>query len=278
MRTSRPFRPSSMPQMEGRVLLTHVWNLTANFGVERPPADVAQTLTPSDLVPGAPAAPAGGNTFPLDIANTLKAGSPVYEQKQTIDSAKAVNEIIDELIVPNPATGGSTTTEWIEGAGFKDQNSVETVVDVKTVDGNTTTDQVTTTLPDGSVQTEVETAVHSGTTTTHTNVTTLPDGQVQTNKYTDVQEGNRVLIKDGSEPAPDGRIERYSGVKHTVGDRTYTSETFTQPAGLVKTTDNMVRSFGDAGQNQVIMTHMANGPAIITNHITTVSRLNPPTS
>lgn len=278
MRTSRPFRPSSMPQMEGRVLLTHVWNLTAPIPTDRPAADIAQTLAASDMVPGAPAAPAGGNLFPLDIADTLKAGSPVYEQVQTVDSARAVNEITDELIVPNPATGGSTTTEWIEGAGFKDQSSVETVVDVKAVSGNTTTHQITTTLPDGQVQTEVETAVKSGNTTTHTNVTTLPTGQVQTASDTDVQQGNRVLIEDGSQPAANGRIEKYTGVKRTDGDRTDTDKTFTMSNGLVKMTNTVITAFGDAGQNEVITTHTANGPIVVTNHVTTVSRLNPPTS
>ncbi len=127
------------------------------------------------MVPGAPAAPTGGNTFPLDIADTLKAGTPVYEQEQIVDSAKAVNEFIDELIVPDLATGGSTTTEWIEGAGFKDQSSVETVVDVKSVSGNITPNEITTTLPHGQVQTEYGNLGESrGNMTTHSNVTHTP--------------------------------------------------------------------------------------------------------
>ncbi len=67
-------------------------------------------------------------------------------------------------------------------------------------------------------------------------------------------------------------------MKRTDGDRTDTSKTFTMANGLVKTTKTVITTFGDAGQNEVITTHTANGPAIVTNHVTTVSRLNPPTS
>ena len=267
-----------MMALEGRVVMTHVFHLTANLDFARPPANVAQTLAPGDMVPGAPAAPSGGNTFPLDIADTLKAGLPVYEQKQIVNSNEAVNEFIDELIVPDFATGGNTTTEWIERDGFKDQNSVEMVVNVKTVNNGTTTNNITTTLPNGTVQTEVETAVTSGNTTTHTNVTTLPTGAVLTNTYTDVQKGKRVLIEHGSEPAPNGRIETYSGVKHTVGDKTYTDETYNQRAGLVKHTATVDVNLSDSGQTEAMATTKAHGPEIITNETTTVSRLNPPIS
>ena len=278
MSRSRKFQPSSMMALEGRVVMSHVFHLTANLDFARPPANVAQTLAASDMVPGAPAAPAGGNTFPLDIADTLKAGLPVYEQKQVVNSNQAVNEFIDELIVPDLATGGSTTTEWIQGAGFKDQNGVEKVVNVKTVNNGTTTNNITTTLPNGTVQTEVETAVTASNTSTHTNVTTLPSGAVQTNAYTDVQKGNRVLIEHGSEPAPNGGVETYSGVKHTVGDKTYTDLTYNQRAGLVKHTTTVVVNLGDSGQNEATTTTKAHGPEIITNESTAVSRLNPPIS
>ncbi len=273
MRKSRDFQPSSMTALEGRVVLSHVVNLTAAMSTSRPPADLAQTLAPADMVPGAPAAPAGGNTFPLDIKDTLAAGSPVYEQIQTNYSNDAGARVVDELIVPNLATGGSTTTEWIT---LQNNGGNEKVVDVKAVDGSTTTDNVTTTLPSGSVQTEVETAVKTGNTTAHTNVTTLPDGTVQTSRYTDVQDGKRVLIKDGSQPAPDGSIETYSGVKYTVGDRTTTYKSFAQPAGPVKTTETVVTRLGDSGQDETTMTTKAHGHETITNSTTIVWRLNPP--
>ena len=89
-------------------------------------------------------------------------------------------------------------------------------MNIKTVDGNTTTNSITTTLPNGTVETETETAVKSGNVTTHTNVTTLPSGAVTTDKDTDFQKGHKDLIKDGSQPAADGAIDTYSGVKFTV--------------------------------------------------------------
>ena len=123
-------------------------------------------------------------------------------------------------------------------------------MDVKSVSGNITTNEIKTTLPDGQVQTEPETSVKSGNMTTHSNVTTLPDGQVQTSGYTDVQRGNRVLIEGGSQPGANGHIEKYTGVKRTDGDRTDTSKTFTMANGLVKTTNTVIMTFGDAGQTR----------------------------
>ena len=197
----------------------------------------------------------------------------MYEQRQTVYSTKVNNQFMDELIVPDGTGGDRTTTEWISDA----PGSVEKVVNVKTVNGNTTTNNITTTLPDGTVQTEVETAVNTGKVTTHTDVTTLPDGSVQTNDYTDIEKGRRELIKDGSATAPDGGIDTYSGVKYTVGVLTYTFRTFYQQGKFVKHTESVVKSFGDSGQGETNTTTMAHGDETITNNATTVTRLNPPT-
>ncbi len=94
----------------------------------------------------------------------------------------------------------------------------------------------------------------------------------------DIQQGRRELIKDGSETAPDGGVDSYSGVKFTVGDKTYTYKTFYQRGKFVKHTESVVKSFGDAGQGQTNMTTMARGHETITNNETIVSRLNPPAS
>jgi hypothetical protein len=276
MRRSRKFQPSLMLALEGRALLTHVVNLTANLNdFAHGQANVAQTLTPSDMVPGAPAAPSGGNTFPLDIQDTLQDGLPAYEQRQTVYSNKVDNQFVDELIVPTGTGGDRTTTEWISDGS---PDSVETLVNVKSVSGNTTTNTITTALPGGTVETEVETAVNTGKVTTHDNVTTLPGGTIQTNTYTDIQKGRRELIKDGSETAPDGGIDTYSGVKYSVGDKTYTYKTIYQRGRLVKHTESVVKSFGDSGQGETNMTTMARGHETITNNATTISRLNPPTA
>jgi hypothetical protein len=264
-----------MLALEGRALLTHVVNLTANLSdFAHGQANVAQTLPASDMVPGAPAAPTGGNTFAQDIQKTLQAGLPVYEQRQTVYSNKLNNQFVDELIVPDESSGGRTTTEWISDL----PRSVEKVVNVKTVNGGTTTNNITTTLPEGTAETEVETAVKTGNVTTHDDVTTLPNGTVQTDTYTDIQKGRRELIKDGAETAPDGGIDTYSGVKYTVGDTTYTYKTFYQRGRLIKHTESVVKSFGDSGQEEINMTTTARGHETITNNATTVSRVDPPAS
>jgi hypothetical protein len=264
-----------MLALEGRALLTHVVNLTANLSdFSHSQANVAQTLPESDMVPGSPAAPTGGNTFPLDIQDTLQAGSPVYEQKQTIYSDKVNNQFLDELIVPTGSSGDRTTTEWISDS----PGSVEKIVNIKTVDGNTTSNSITTTLPNGTVETETETAVKTGNVATHTNVTTLPSGAVETDTYTDIQKGDKELIRDGSEPAADGGINTYSGVKYTVGDKTYTYKTFYQHGRLVKQTESVVKSAGDSGRDETNTTTTARGRETITNNATIVSRLNPPAS
>jgi hypothetical protein len=263
-----------MPALEGRVVLTHVVNLTANLApFVGSQTDVAQTVSPSDMVQGAPAAPSGGNTFPLGIQDTLQAGLPVYEQKQTVYSDKVNNQFVDELIVPEGTSGDRTTTEWVSDA----PGSALKIVNSKTVSGNTTTNNITTTLADGTVETEVETAVKIGNVTSHTNIMTLPGGVVQTDTYTDIQKGRKELIKDGSETAPDGGIDTYSGVKYTVGDKTFTYKTFYQRGRLVKHTESVVKSLGDSGQGETNMTTMARGHEAITNNATTISRLNPPT-
>jgi hypothetical protein len=156
-------------------------------------------------------------------------------------------------------------------------------VDVKTVTIYKTTDQITTTMPGGSVQTEVDTVVKQGSSMIHTNVATLPDGTLQTRRYTEVQMGGTVLIKDGSQPAPrgtsalllryvDGRVKT-----HTRGSRTVTNETFNQPS-LAKSAETVVTSFGDAGENQIQIIHLAHNPELIMKQNTIVWRLNPPTS
>ncbi len=274
MRPSRAFRPASMLALEGRVVLSQVLNPAASLSnLDRPPANVAQTLTPADMVPGAPAAPTGGNTFPLSIGGTLEVGLPIYEQRQTLYTHPATVQLVDELIAPNPSPGGYTTTEWIS---LKNNGGNEKVVNVKTVSGNTVTNQITTTLPNGTVQTEVETAVASGNVTTHTNITTLPSGTVDTNTYTDVQEGNKELIEDGSSSSSDGYLETYSGVAHTVGDKTTTHETYTQSGAVVKCTTTVVTSLGDSGSNETILTTQPHHRETITKEDTTVWRLNPP--
>jgi len=276
MRPSRKFRLASILALEGRVVLSQVLNLTPTLSnLDRPPANVAQTLGPADMVAGAPAATTGGNTFPLSIGGTLQVGLPVYEQRETLYTHPATEQLVDELIAPNPTPGGYTTTEWIS---LKNNGGNEKVVNVKTVSGNTVTNDVTTTLPDGAVQTEVETAVSTGNVTTHTNITTLPSGTVDTNEYTDVQERNKELIKDGSSTSTDGYAETYSGVARTVGEKTTTHETYRQSTGVVKRTTTVVTSLGDSGSNETILTTEPHSRETIVKQDTIVWRLNPPAS
>jgi hypothetical protein len=153
------------------------------------------------MVPGAPVAPTGGNVFPLDIKDSLQAGLPVYLQQRVIihqADEPAGDNIIDELIVPNPATGGRTTTQWINSAGNTNPSDVQMVVNVKTVSGDTTTNTITTTSDGSLISTKVKTAVKSGNSTVYTIVTTPANGTAQTTWYADVVQGNKVIVKDAS--------------------------------------------------------------------------------
>jgi hypothetical protein len=282
MRPSRSYRPLSLTMLEDRLVLSHGAAASAAMDVARPPADAAQTLSPSQMVPGAPVAPLGGNTFPMDIQQTLKAGQPVYEQQEVISSTGKTATLIDELIVPNAPTGGRTTTEWLDSAGSTDPSGVEKIVNIETVDGNTTTHYITTTFPGGMVQTEVKTIVKSGNSTTYTNVTTPLSGKVETAQYTDVQHGNVTIVKDASETPPprdtgainlstlDGRI-----VKIKRGDKTIATETFAQPS-IVKSAKTVVTSYGDAGQTKVETMQAVHNPTKTLTQNTIVWRLNPP--
>ena len=64
MKRSRRFQPSSLQVLEGRIVLSHIIYATADLSnLSGPPANVAQTLTPSDMVPGAPQRPPAETRF-----------------------------------------------------------------------------------------------------------------------------------------------------------------------------------------------------------------------
>jgi hypothetical protein len=269
-----------MLALEGRIVLSQV--------VPRPVSlTTVETPPTAALVPSAPApAPASG-PFAGNISQTLKAGTPVYEQRTTTwNNAPDTSQIEDELIVPGtgPNSGDMTTYEWIS---LKNNGGIEKVVDVRTVtDGSPTnpnatitTDNVTTTLPGGTVKKEVETGVDANGSDTHTNTTTLPDGTVQTNQYTDVfLPHHKTLIVNGSQPAPDGGTETYSGSTTKIHNRTTTSHTYNLPNGQVEDTHSVVITQGDSGQFETSTVHILGNRPTTTTSTTIINRLVPPAS
>ena len=91
---------------------------------------------------------------------------------------------------------GSNTTTTIESIILRGNAGNETVVDVSTIQGKTSSQNVTTTLQDGTVTTETQTAVTNGHKSVFNASLNTPGIGVQTTTGTIIQRGQNTITND----------------------------------------------------------------------------------
>ena len=133
------------------------------------------------------------------------------------------------LTVPT-GTNTTTTTESINLAGGA---GLEKVVNVATIQGNTTTENITTTLPNGSMTTKIETQVTNGRKTKIDAWLTIPGVGTQTTVGTTVQSGQKAITTELIHTAA-GKVYHYRRVVTQSNPLAYsTSSTTKGPDGAV---------------------------------------------
>jgi hypothetical protein len=168
----RPFRPALSDVLESRIALSA-------------DASVIAVLQLAD-VQSAPAAPTSPTyeelttTFREGIAGALQWMTGKLEQTEY------------RLTVPT----GSNTATTTESINLPGGLGLATVVDVSTRQGNTTTDNITTTLPDGSIMTETKIQNTYGRTTSTEEFLTMPGGDLQTTRGKTIQSGRKTITND----------------------------------------------------------------------------------
>jgi hypothetical protein len=237
MRKSRLFRPSAMPELEGRVVPSQVVpGGAAHAGEVRP-----VTLTRAEIAQSNASAVALG----FSPTEALQSGFPVTEQVTTRynDGSTQVASVVE---TPDVADNTITTDKTVD---LRNNGGTETVVQTESFStgipgvgnkpipftGSARTYTITTTLPDGATQTETETEVfkgarsfingtideagggvktwtavntHEGPKTISTRIYHLPDGSVEHMKVSSVKRGDLDETTMTTVTLPDGKIQR----------------------------------------------------------------------
>jgi hypothetical protein len=242
MKRSRQFRPAAPAELEERVVLSHFALIPQHSTHIKNPTTVVESAAQLALT-----GPTKGSVgfFSSDIAGTIKAGQPVFEEiTTTFSNGTTQNE--NRLIVPDPGTGTITTTRTINlrgGGGF------EKITDVATTKGSTTTHNETTVLPNGSFETTIE---------------------------TDLVKGNKTLTK-GTVYLPGGSTETYTATVTTSGNLTTTDKTITEPDGSVNHYHIVTTSTDEFSSSSTATDNLADGTTATSKSITNILRLTPPT-
>jgi hypothetical protein len=230
MRRSQKFRPVGLVPLEDRVVMSHAPAAAAVIGAVQP-GPKNQSPSPQNTVLGNV-----GNFNGKDIAQTIQAGDPVYENITTnfaaTNSSTASTQGETRLIVPDKANNSVTTTRVIN---LRNHQGFEKIVDVATTDGNTTYHDYSITLPGGGSELGTETDVVQGNKTLQKGTTYLPGGSTQTFTATVTTSGN-VQTTDQTTVSPDG----FATTTHTVVTvknelAQSTVQTVTHPDGTVTT-------------------------------------------
>ena len=139
------------------------------------------------------------------------------------------------LTVP---TGNNTTTTT-ESIALPGNAGHETVVDVSTTQGNTTTQNITTTLPDGTITTKTQTQVKHGHKSVFNASLDIPGLGIQTTKGTIIHRGQKTITNETITTAA-GKVYHYHRVVvHSSPLESSLTSTTTGPSGAVT---NQVKS------------------------------------
>jgi hypothetical protein len=226
MRARRQFRPTSILELEGRVVLSQGVSLAAaaaagvHAGDLRPVKLAAAEIAQSN---------ASNKPFGVETSDTLQSGTPVAEQL-TIKYSDGSVQTESLLEVPNIANNSVTTYETIN---LRNNGGVETVVGDETFSGGTLpfsgndrTHNITITLPSGSTETETENVVITGRKTVISGTINEAGGGVETWTTDKVRNGHtttahKMIVE------PNGTVEQQLIVTTSRGELDSTSSTTT---------------------------------------------------
>jgi hypothetical protein len=218
MRKSRTFRPSSMMELEGRVVPSQVAAGAAHAAEVRP-----VTLTPSEIAQSN----ASDVAFGFDATETLQSGFSVAEQVTTRynDGSTQTASVLE---VPDIANSTITTDKTVN---LRNNGGTETVVQTETFStgipgvgnkpipftGNDRTYTITTTLPDGEIQTETDNVVITGAKTVTNGTIDEAGGGVETFTEASIRKGP-TSVANYTYHLPDGSVEHKTVTTTRRGD------------------------------------------------------------
>jgi hypothetical protein len=222
MKRQRAFRPAFSDILEGRIALSAV----AAVGGQEAALDKRRSV--GAVVQSTPTTSSYEElttTFANDDAGNIVGVGTIHGTIQT------------EYRLTVPTSGNTTTTtESINLAGGA---GLEKVVDVATKKGDTTTENITTTLPDGTVTTKTETQVTEGRKTTIDAWLNTPGVGTQTTVGTTIHSGQKAITNDVIHSAT-GKVYHYRRVvDHSSPLASSATSTTTGPSGAVT---NLVKS------------------------------------
>ncbi len=231
MKPPRQFRPLAPVALEDRIALSGVSAAHAvSASASARAGTSAQVQTTSGSTP----------TFALNIAGTIAAGLPVYEQT-TVRYNDGSTQTGTTLIIPNNTNSSTETTSVLN---LRNNGGTETVDDFSylAVTGNTV--KVTTTyLPDGSIQTTNQTFQAQGNTTLIAGAIKDDTGVSSISGSTTVR--GRVTITDKTVTGPTGQVSKDHIVTVQHGELKQTvTDTQTLPSGkrqVTRSTETIVR-------------------------------------
>jgi len=246
MRPSRQFRPPGLAPLEDRVVLSQIAAPHVHHAphVKAPQKVDYSVPTPDNVVKGNV-----GDFHGLNVAQTVQAGKPVYEQLTTrFDDGSTQHET--RRIVPDKAANTVTTTRTIN---LRNNQGFEKIVDVATTAGT------------GA----------NGTTINHAITITLPAGGTETETEAELVQSGKTLLK-GTIVLPGGSTKTFTGTVSTSGVKTTNDQTFTDPEGFTTRTVNVVTSHGELSQSTSGTTTYGDGTSTTSDSNTFVLRLLPP--
>ena len=237
MKTPRQFRPLAPVALEDRIAPSHVAAAAAA---------AHQTAGGRSSTPAQVQAAGSNATFPMDIAATIAAGQPVYEQTTTRYNDGST-QTGTTLIVPNNT---NQSTQTISVNNLRHNGGTETIDEFSYVALTGNTVQVTTTF--------------------------LPDGSQETTNETLQAEGNTTLIAGELKDA--SGVSMISGTSIVRGQVTTTTTTTTDPTGKI-TKDRLVTvDHGELRNTVTDTTTNPNGTHQVTRTTETIVRLPLPST
>jgi hypothetical protein len=252
-RKSRPFRPCSALELEGRVVPSQI----APTGAAHAAAEVRPvTLTPAEIAQSN----ASQASFGFDADETLQSGYPVAEQLTTTYNDGSI-QTESLLEVPNIANNTITTYETIN---LRNNGGTEKVVDTETFSSGRPT-------ADGS------TIPFSGSHRTHAITITLPNGSTKTETETVVITGNKTVLNETINE-PNGGVETWTTDKVRYGPTTVANKTIKEPDGSVEHQKIITTKHGELDSTTSTTTILPDGAVQRTSSATNVMRVSAPHS
>jgi hypothetical protein len=225
MTRRKAFRPALWDVLEGRIALSSaVAALAHQAAVDTRRIDGADRSS-ATTTPTSPTYEELTTTYVNGDAGNIVGVGPIHGTTQTEY----------RLIVPS---GGNTTTTT-ESINLAGGAGLEKVVDVSTSHGNTTSQNITTTLPDGTITTKTQTLVTQGHKSVLRASLDTPGIGVQTTKGTIIHNGEKTITNETITTAVGKVYHFHRVVTHSSPLESSATSTTTGPTGAVT---NQVKS------------------------------------